>query len=387
MGHFSKAYYDDFDNEVYNLNAKELVCSHHIKDKFISNFIFKNGVKSKCQYCNKSRMVVELSEVLKLIVIGINCLFEDANESRYYNKDGEHGFDGETMDFYDLYYNDKLGLEITNVKLFEDIYKYLKNEIIYCSGDEYGGESDYLKGLWNYFKEIVKHKARFVFHHEQTFSNHFYDNPAGILNKVQNSINDLNLFRKVSKKEKLYRCVQHGKKNDVRSNGKRIASNPDKNCKTNNRMSPAGISMFYCSPHEDVCINEVVNFQDRNNPFYTSAYFTSKRKLKLVDLTELPEIPSIFDRDKNRYIETLSFLNEFIKDLSMAIKQGDEIIDYVPTQIVTEYIRYNPELKVDGIVYFSSKDPQRKNYVLFKDHNQSLDDLTFNETSVITNHI
>ncbi len=388
MGQFKKAYFDDFDNEVYNLNTKELVCSHHIKDDYITKYILANGQFARCCYCGKKKKVVELSEVLKLIITGIEFLFEDANESRFYNEDGEHGFDGKTLDFYDLYHNNELGLEINDYQLENDIYEYLKNDqIIYCYRDEFGGTTDYLEGLWYYFKEIVKHKARFVFHYKNTFSNHHYVNPSEILNSVQDYIIELKLFKIVTTKDKLYRCVRHEQINEVEGDGKRIASNPTLNCKSNSRMSPAGISMFYCSPHKDICVSEVVDLSNGKEPYYTVAYFTPIRRLKLVDLTKLPKLPSIFDKDKNKHIETIFFLKAFIRDLSKAIKKGDEIIDYVPTQIVTEYIRYNPDLDVDGIVYFSSKDSLKTNYVLFKDHNQSLKDLIFHDSSKETNHI
>lgn len=43
--------------------------------------------------------IIELSAVLKLIVTGIDCLFDDAYKSRCLNKGGEQGFDGKTKIF------------------------------------------------------------------------------------------------------------------------------------------------------------------------------------------------------------------------------------------------------------------------------------------------
>ena len=371
-------YRGDEDYYAYNLDAKELVCSKHFEDLFLKDFILKNGYSAKCNYCGKKRKVVELSEILKLIIVGINCLFEDANESRYYNKEGEHGFDGDTMVFYDLFYGDELSLRINSTALEEDIFNYLDNyDIIYCRKDEFGGEFDFLKGSWDYFKEVVKHRARFAFHYEDTFDDFFHRNPVSILNSVQHDILKFNLIREISVKTKLYRCVQHVRQRDVGIKGERIASNPIKNCKVNNRMSPAGISMFYCSTDKNVCIEEVVDFSDKKRPFYTTAYFLPRNELKLVDLTKIPSIPSIYDKKNNKYIESLYFLREFIDDISQPIKLGDEIIDYIPTQVVTEYIRYNPKLKVDGIIYPSSKGIGKENFVIFKDHEKSLTELIF----------
>ena len=371
---------------LYNFDTKEFVCSHHIKDDYIKKFILDNGKKGKCDYCECNRKVIELSEVLKLIVVGIDYYYEDANDSRYLRKSGKHGLDGDTFDSYDLFYEDKLGLLI-DFDLLEDIHEYLKTDIIYCLKNEYTSESEYYHSAWNNLKEIVKTKARFVFHFDKQFSSFNSANPIEVLNKVQNSISHFKLFRTIETSEKLYRCRQHENKNEIDDKGINIASNPTANCKSNNRMSPAGISMFYCSPHKDICVNEVVNFSNKSKPYYTTAFFNPKNKLKLVDLTKLTELPSAFDEKNNWQIETLFFLKDFIKDISKPIVENDAIIDYVPTQIVTEYIRYNPKLNVDGLIYPSSTDNSKENYVLFMDHEESIKELVFNSKSIKINKI
>lgn len=365
---------------LYNFDSKELVCSHHIQEDFIKKFILTNGKKGMCDYCECNRKVIELSEVLKLIVVGINYYYEDPNNSRYINHDAEYGLDGNIMHFNEMFYD--LGLEIDDSELCDDIIKYLDNQSLYCLINEYTSESEYYHETWNNFKEIVKNKARYVFYYKNQFSGFNTGNPIDVLDKVQHSILHFNLFREISTTEKLYRCRQHVNKNEIDDLGINIASNPTANCKTNNRMSPAGISMFYCSTNKNICINEVVNFDNNEKPFYTTAYFHSKDNLKLVDLTKLPVIPSAFDEKNNWQIETLFFLKDFIKDISKPIDGNDAIIDYVPTQIVTEYIRYNPNLKVDGLIYPSSTDISKENYVLFMNHEESLNRLDFISKSI-----
>lgn len=371
--------------DLYSYDTVEFLCSHHIKDDFIKNYIFKKGIKGKCDYCECNRKVVELSEVLKLIVVGIDYYYEDPANSRYLNRDSTYGYDGNIMPFEEMLYN--LNLEIDDSQLYEDISNYLNNDSLYCLKDEYTSESEYYHETWNNLKEIVKTKARYVFHYDKQFSSFNSADPIEVLNKVQHSILHFNLFREIPTTEKLYRCRQHVNKNEIDDLGINIASNPTENCKTNNRMSPAGISMFYCSPYKHVCVNEVVNFDNNNKPFYTTAYFHSKDNLKLVDLTILPEIPSAFDEKNNWQIETLFFLKDFINDISKPIDENDAIIDYVPTQIVTEYIRYNPKLKVDGLIYPSSTDNSKENYVLFMDHEESLKRLNFVSKSIKINKI
>ncbi|RZK19791.1 MAG: hypothetical protein EOO43_11510, partial [Flavobacterium sp.] len=200
---------DHFDNELYDLDTKEFVCANHIEDDFITRQIRKKGTKGKCDYCQKNRDVVELSEVLKLIINGIDYLFEDPANSRYLNKEGLHGFDGDTFDFYDLWYDDKLDLRITNSQLFEDIYNYLSNDTLYCAKDEFYSESEDLESLWGQFKETVKHKARFVFYFKEVFKGYQYEDPYEILIRIQKLILKFNLITDLPQDTILYRARQH----------------------------------------------------------------------------------------------------------------------------------------------------------------------------------
>ena len=149
-------------------------------------------------------------------------------------------------------------------------------------------------------------------------------------------------------------------------------------------MNPAGISMFYCSKSKDLTVKEVVDYSDGERPFYTTGIFRNQEELRLVDLTNLPKRNSIFDEENNSKIDTFIFLKGFIDDIVKPINSSDLIIEYIPTQIVTEYIRFDPKLNVDGIIYPSSKDRSLKNIVLFFDHDESLSRLNFSSKSLKT---
>jgi hypothetical protein len=70
-------------------------------------------------------------------------------------------------------------------------------------------------------------------------------------------------------------------------------------------------------------------------------------------------------------------LLDFIKDFRKPIDRKDRAhIDYVPTQIVTEYFRHIFEYKghnVDGIIYPSSKGSGREAVVIFANNEQCLE--------------
>ena len=373
--------YDE--EELYNLNTKEFVCSNHINENFIKAHIKKNGSRGRCNYCKKIINVVELSKVLELIIVGINYLFEDPINSRYYNKEGEHGFDGDTFEFDEMW--SRLGLNIDNDKLHEDIYNHLYNISVYCEKDEFGSEEDFLNDVWYNFKNVVKHKARFVFYFKKTFANYSFVDPVFILEHVQKSIIKLKLIVDLKENTKLYRCRQHSQIDDIKI-AENIAAPPYEYSKANGRMNPAGISMFYCCEFKALSIKEVVDVYNKKKRYYSTAIFRNKKNLRLVNLSKLPKIDSIYDEEKNVNIDTILFLEGFIKDISKSIDDEDSIIEYIPTQIVTEYLKFNPKLNIDGIIYPSSK-CQNNNIVLFFDHEKSLKELDFEITSIETKKI
>jgi hypothetical protein len=371
---------DDVDHSSYNLEADEFVCYTHIEDVFLKESIKGSSTIAKCDYCNKVKPVIKLSQLLKLIVVGINFLFEDPNEFKYYDNDSETGFDGDNF-YFDEMFQDRLNLEITDTKLYDDIYEHLNNNSLYYCKDEYGSHTEYLTDLWEIFKHTVKHKARYVFYYQDTFKDFRLGDPVNILHNVQKAIQDFKLFKKITTADKLYRCRQHSKRNEIKE-AKDIASPPYEYCRTNNRMSAIGVSMFYGSLNEKVCIKEVVDYSDTTKPYYSTGYFNSKTELNLVDLTKLPAIPSIYDEQNNHYIDTIFFLREFIEDISKPVRPSDSAIEYVPTQVVTEYIKFNPSLKADGIIYPSSKGKFLKNIVLFKNQEECIEDLDYDISSL-----
>lgn len=364
---------------------KKNICRDHFDDDYIDEYISKNGTLGICDYCNTRKKVIPFDDFFRILSVGIDFLFERAVDSRNLNRDGIHGFDGDTFDYLELIYEDKLDLNIENEELQEDIIECIESDIL-CYKDEFGDESDSYKESWYNFTQIVKHQARFVFYFENTFDDFLYINPISILNIIQEDIINFGMIKTLSESTKIYRCVQISCKDEVKKDGKRIASNPSKNCLGSNRMSPAGISMFYGSDAAGTSIDEVVDFTDESKPWYSVAYFTPKEQLRLVDFTILPPYPSIFDRENNNKIHTISFLEQFVKDISKPITEKYSI-EYVPTQIVTEYIKFNPELNVDGIIIPSSKRENTVNYILFMDHEQSLSKLKYHYRSKVTKNI
>lgn len=69
----------------------------------------------------------------------------------------------------------------------------------------------------------------------------------------------------------------------------------------------------------------------------------------------------------------LSFLDQFASDLSRPVIADDrQHVEYAPTQVLTEYFRWVPSKKIDGIEMRSSQ-TGASTFILFVDANEVVD--------------
>jgi RES domain len=135
-------------------------------------------------------------------------------------------------------------------------------------------------------------------------------------------------------------------------------------------MSPAGSVMMYASEDASTALHETANSLGT----YAIGEFRTRRVLRILDLAELPPVPSRFEEipDSLAYDprRNLIFLHRLARDISRPIARDDRIhVDYVPTQVVTEYLRSGsfPDGQLDGIRYRSSRRTDGISVVLFAD--------------------
>jgi hypothetical protein len=177
---------------------------------------------------------------------------------------------------------------------------------------------------------------------------------------------------------KIFRARIHDKGINY-TTAKKMGTVPVKKAKYSNRMSPAGIPMFYGSFQPDTAFKEIVGIsRKKRGKIVSVATFKTLEKLRVLDLCNLPEVPSLFDPNGRHLRSSLIFMRDFKEEFRKPIRKNMlENIEYVPTQVFTEYIRHkytdiegNP---IEGIIYPSSRNPGGISCVLFVLNEQCVD--------------
>lgn len=358
------------------------VCARHFTDKSIKNFIRRNSFPGECEYCSNGKSVVDLEMLMKFLMNAVLHFYTDPADFSPW--DGEYYVDHQTS--WEIL-TDKFELDVDVNNLFEDMSNWTDPNEAWADSNKFHGDGQYARpNSWNHFSYLVKHEVRYLFHLYIDDDSHVRPKPAEILNDVGKMVKKYKLLTLIPKGKKVYRCRQHDINEKV-TKVEQICAPEIKFCKNPNRFSPAGISMFYCAESLQTTLKETIdtNWAHSN---YTTGEFSTKNDLKVIDLSNLPNYPSVFNENKRKMYDDLFFLNAFIKDLTRTFSKDSAVhIDYVPTQVVTEYFKYMFKGEVDGIIYPSAQNKGQTAMVLFYDHYDSKHYLDLNIKSLKTRSV
>lgn len=364
----------------YNSDIGSYICPDCIQEDGIKAFIIENSTTSDstCSYCNDTN----IKTCNMGLVVGYihDCIIKEwsdpAEELPYESAEG--GYQGNVLDTHDLLW--QVGVSVDDESILDDIAEsihqshWTKNDYFSLAPDQtlsYG---------WKSFCQIVMSKSRnfFLSTSDESYDRKQHDemNPIKILDTVASIIKDLTMLKEISTSEEIkrVRIVDEYREATTASD---LGSPPLGFCKMANRMSPAGIPMFYGAFDLETSIKETYEPEPNLTKKAVVGNFYPCRNLNVIDLSLKFKIPTIFDQDQSFRFEK-RFLYDFIKDFTKPIERADRAhIDYVPTQIVTEYFRHilskASSMKIDGVIYPSSKNKSHKAVVIFADNEQCVE--------------
>ncbi|WP_329022925.1 RES family NAD+ phosphorylase [Streptomyces sp. NBC_01423] len=214
--------------------------------------------------------------------------------------------------------------------------------------------------LWAGFRQQVCHQKRFSL--LAGSNRHGTPSPLAMLDEVSAVVDRLGLVRTLPVGHRIWRGRMRADASAPSYVAASIGATPPARA-TANRMSPAGVSMFYGSEDVTTVLAEISAHDPR--PYAALAAFELIRPVPVVDLAAVPSDPSLFDPDRRTMTGSVEFIRSFSEDLSRPVaRDGQEHLTYVPTQVLTEYLRYLSPLSVDGITFRSAHNGGT-NYVLF----------------------
>ena len=344
------------------------VCSDCVEDEFLKEIIRDNACSTECDYCKNITLDESAAPVEVLMEPIANAVFYYFNSptDAYVPYDSSEG--GWLLDSTDT--NDvleSLALDC-HPDLFEDIANsFVHEEWVETAGGTWMGSHPHeeMGYLWDHFVRIVKYEVRYFFDHALPNSTDEQYEPANLLPTIGSLVKRLGILGSLPLGTQLFRARKKDQE-DFSLDAEQLGAPPSEKA-TAGRMNPAGISYLYLAFDQKTALAEIQHGESDQSAI---GQFEVLRDLQILNLTKLPDLPSIFDDNRRDEREGLIFLESFIEEISKPVtKDGSEHIDYVPSQVVSEYFAlvFQPGKGeyLDGIVYPSAVHPGSRNLVLF----------------------
>lgn len=226
--------------------------------------------------------------------------------------------------------------------------------------------SDHLDHAWATFSHTVRHEARFVFTGAEgptSSVREFLELVGRYATDVDGLVSELPSTTAMYRARTVDGAIVPGR-TDLPTAAASLGPAPARSAGAN-RMSPAGIAMFYGAADEATALHETAAFTVAEHAVV--GVFHPARPLRMLNLRAAATEHDIspFDEDRLTLRGLLMFFSEFQRHISAPVTpDGRQHIDYVPTQILAEYFRQAVTPRLDGIIFASSHTGE-SNYVVF----------------------
>jgi len=360
------------------------ICHECLGDEFLKTQILSTGKRGYCDYCNRKNRKVKG-------FLWFTESVHQAIEQHYHITPNEPTSveDAISKDPETDYYWDRRGdsvdfiiQEIAEVDepIALDVKQYLSDEYgpypdEYWDEDPYGDDVQYessraedqrFRFSWDYFRNEVSSKSRFFSHSAEE-----------ILNELFGGINSLKTLEGVpvvrdigpTSNDRFWYRARFSQNNfiieQILKDPVTQLGAPDSSIAKSGRMNAYGISVFYGSSHPDTCLAEIRPPVGSN---VVLGKFEIIRDIRLLDfdlLTKIDVSGSLFDPKFIEQLEKAEFLKKLIGELIKPVMPNDEPFEYLPTQVIAEFLSEKISPSIDGVIYESSQTSIGKNVVLF----------------------
>jgi hypothetical protein len=317
------------------------ICARCLSDPYLRALVKETASQPDCSFCERSGskpIAIPFNELMAVISDTIRQYYGHVdNEAIAY--DSETGdYVGVTYDTYDLVH-DEIPTPSERDDVLDEIIDSLGHNL-WCDKEPYAITGPDLYNLsWGSFCNTVKHQTRFFFGSGEVDRDSEIIPVPLVLGELSGIIRNAGLITPLPAGTTFVRL--RAQKTGETCNSWRSLGSPPPERATSNRMSAAGISMFYASFDVGTARAETTASLDmKESVRLTAGTWTNTRTLRVLDLSRLPEKPNFYARQRWD-LDQLIFLEEFVSNITQpVVHDGREHIDYVPTQILTEYFRH-----------------------------------------------
>jgi RES domain/HEPN/RES N-terminal domain 1 len=340
------------------------VCPAHVEDRVLREHIETHATEHYCSYCTagisaSTPVASALDVFMDAFLVGVGVYYQPSPKA-----------DEPLLDSMDSRDVAREILDIAGIShhgLVDDIVEALTVTPGWIPREHKSGSRiEQLTYSWEAFKHLVKHEMRYFFATLTTGAGDPDDMTAVQLLKAVSDLGENQpAVWPAPCPSRLFRARMATSQSEASEwlHSSDIGPPPPERAAAN-RMSPAGISIFYGATDRVTAIAEAGAHAAHR--YVVTGEFTPTREIRLIDLTNLPELPSIFDASSHRELFVIRFLQKFIHDITLPVElDGREHIDYVPTQVFTEYFRYAFPGRVDGLMFPSAQGPGNNVAVFF----------------------
>lgn len=351
------------------------VCEDCLGDEGLKAYVRGHADAKECSFCgaiSKEEIAAPLDQLVDHMCVCLAVHYDDPDNAGMVYESAEGGYQGQVWDTHE-FVQWHLGIDLPNDddgKLLDAICDGLGDHL-WCEAYIYSlSPGEALAYSWRTFCNLVKHRSRYFFAQTPRDPDDDRDllSPSDLLEVIVDYARSNGLVRVVPGGQEYHRAR-------FQPPGIRLATPselgpPPEERAAQNRMSPAGIVMTYVSEDELTALHETAVAPGT----YAIGKFRTLRDIRILDLADLPPVPGLFDEvpDTLEYDprKTLIFLHDVAGDIARPIARDDRVhIEYVPTQVVTEYVRTTKldGQPFDGIRYRSSRRDGGISLVLFAD--------------------
>ncbi|GAA2991003.1 RES family NAD+ phosphorylase [Prevotella corporis] len=317
-----------------------LIGKNCFKDTELRAFFDTSGESGICAITKTKDDVVDIAEIQSFLSAVLSLFVKDASYSdvsSIINQD------------WDLFSSDALGEKI--LKEIPDSRSEPQSTTIL---PPYISSIARVKKSWADFKEEIRWKRRYLVDKALLSVDAEWDRLLRILDSST-----------ISSEQSFFRSRIHDEANSLTYRRDEMGA-PPKDKASSGRANPEGIPYLYLCEQPSTTLYEVRALYLDDVSVGKFKLKDSADPLKIADFTTTPSLFGMYSIGNSRIEDMVRayMLHQAISsDLSKPIRRYDSSFEYIPTQFICEYMRY--EIGLDGIKYYSALRPKEVNIVIF----------------------